>query len=389
MDVLHVMPYLGLSDGGLVQAASTMIEGQARAGLEVHLVAPTTLGASENEPVFTGVTKVRYELGKLDRLWRGYSKELPTLLASLVRRVEIIHIHGFWHYSLWAAAREAEQARKPFVISPQGSLEAPALARHSLRKRLYSTFFQRRHLSRAAGWHAVTESEESGVHALGITAPVELIPNAVDTGTIPDGSYSSQIDSLYPELVGKRIVLFLGRIHPIKGIDLLVQAFGKIAKECPDARLVIAGPIEDSAYWGKVNSLVDTLGVRGRIVATGMVTGDRKWALLRESTVVVQPSHSEIRSLSALEALACGVPVVVTEGCNFPELAETGAGIVVPFDAGTLAEAVIKLLRSPSLRSQMGGNGQRLVTDRFSVDNLVQGLNRLYERALAWEPATG
>jgi glycosyltransferase involved in cell wall biosynthesis len=174
-------------------------------------------------------------------------------------------------------------------------------------------------------------------------------------------------------------VLHLGRINFKKGLDILVDSFSRIAKSRPDVHLVIAGPDEDG-YGAKVRRWLQEKGVAGRATFTGMLAGDLLLAALRDASVFALPSYSENFGIAVIEAMACGVPVVISNKINIcREVRESGAGLVTPCDAVAFADALGTVLADVSLRTSMGQKGRQLVREHFSWLNVASKLEAAYE----------
>jgi glycosyltransferase involved in cell wall biosynthesis len=178
----------------------------------------------------------------------------------------------------------------------------------------------------------------------------------------------------FPQCRGKRIVLFLGRIHEKKGCDLLIRAFAPVASSHPDLQLVMAGPEQqDSARW---HNLANDLGVADRIVWTGMLAGDLKWGALRAADAFALPSHQENFGIAVVEALACGVPVLISREVNiWREIVEAGAGFAEPDTVeGTTKLWRDWLARTPEQRERMRQAAERCFADRFEIDRAATNL---------------
>ncbi|HVO69049.1 MAG TPA: glycosyltransferase, partial [Aggregatilineaceae bacterium] len=174
------------------------------------------------------------------------------------------------------------------------------------------------------------------------------------------------------------VVLFLGRLHARKGLQLLIPAFAEAIKVVPDARLVIAGP--DEGMLATLKALTNEFNLDGRVAFTGMLTGDEKLAALAAADLFVLPAVGEGFSMAVLEAMACGLPVLLTPGCNFPEVVDAGAGMVVPREIGPLSEALGALLIDGERRVSMGRLARELVQQRFTWPQVVAQMVDVYRR---------
>jgi len=384
MKVLHVVASLSPTWGGPVPVVKGITEAMAKKGLNVTLFAPVVQGGSHGVIQLEGVRVRLFRQDLLSEVWRAYSSELTKTLHREIERFDLVHIHEIWHHPHFAAYRAARKAKKPFIITVHGALEPWCLNYKALKKRIYAVLIQRRILNRAAAIHAITQEEVEHIRAFGVDSPIFTIPNGIDSEEFSELPPREELEKHYPELQGKKVVLFLGRIHPKKGLDLLARAFGQVARERKDVHLLIVGP-DEGGYRGEVERSLVSEGVVEKATFTGMLTGKEKLAALSRADIFVLPSYSEGFSMAILEALACGLPVIITRQCHFPEVAEARAGIVIDPDSAQLAEAMIELLDNPKLREEMGNNGKRLVMERFTWDKIANQMIELYQRVLKGE----
>jgi glycosyltransferase involved in cell wall biosynthesis len=186
----------------------------------------------------------------------------------------------------------------------------------------------------------------------------------------------------FPETLGKTLLLFLGRIHRIKGLDRLVRAFGTVSRSLPDAHLVIAG-YDSNGYAAVLRHWLEEQGLRGKFTFAGPLVGEHKLAAFRDCDLFVMPSYQENFGMAALEAMACGSPVIVSDGVYlYPEIQKAGAGLVVNGDPAGLASAIETLLRDPRLRARMGEAGRRLARDQFSAERVATQMRSVYQSVL-------
>ncbi|MDQ2777577.1 MAG: glycosyltransferase [Acidobacteriota bacterium] len=287
-----------------------------------------------------------------------------------------VHIHGLWQHSTSAAAQAARTLDKPYVVSAHGMLERWALANKRLKKAVYAALFERRNLQRAACLHALTEAEADDYRRFGLPNPIAVIPNGV---TIPSASSPERFLNQFPSLRGKRLVLFLGRIHFKKGLDGLCQAWAQVRSQWPDAHLVLAGPNSENTR-SRIEALCGSLGITRDVTFTGMVSGELKWSALAAAECFILPSYSEGLSVSVLEAMGMGLPVIITEQCNLPEVAANDCGWVIQPRAEQIASALNSFLRaSSSDMAQVGRNGRSLVDRRYTWPRVGEQMSSLYE----------
>lgn len=382
MKVLHVVASLTMEWGGPV----AVIQGLTRALNEQGV--DSTIFATAGRRVGTDPIPLDWCSTKMfpttwpAMLWTGYAPSIRSGLRGAMDTHDVVHIHELWHYGGYAAYREARRAGRPYIVTVHGGLDPWALRHRGLKKRLYMALVQRRILQGAMAIHAVTEQEAFQIKAQGIDARISVIPNGINAdefAILPD---KKAFLRQWPQLEGKLLILFLGRIHPKKGLDLLARAYAQIVSHRDDVALVIVGPDEGN-YRASVESLLLAAGVSSKVFFTGMLGGHEKLCAYAAADIFVLPSYSEGFSMAVLEAMASGLPVVITPHCHFPEVADAGAGLIVEPEHGQLRDALARLLDEPGLRRQMGERGRRLVKERYTWDAVAAQMKRLYQEVAA------
>lgn len=311
----------------------------------------------------------------------GVSIPFAKAIGPGVVGFDVVHIHAVWNFPTLTTMRAAAGRRVPFVVAPQGSLETWALRHHRMRKGLYARFVEKPWMDRAAAVQALTAKEAGQVREFGVKAPVEIVPNGIRTAdfALPaDGAGFRRKHGIAPDA---KLLLFLGRLNPKKGLEVLSQSFARIASECPGSVLVVAGGDSGDGFAARAREFMRAAGVADRALFVGEVRGEEKRVAFAAADVFILPSWSEGLPMAALEAMASGVPVVLTEHCNIPEAAEAGAGRVTRLDAVELADAVVALFSSDNLRRECGQRGRRLVAERFEWSMIARRLVGVYERA--------
>jgi glycosyltransferase involved in cell wall biosynthesis len=243
---------------------------------------------------------------------------------------------------------------------------------------IFGVVAQRRYLRGASVLHASTEDEEVAIRMFKVMTPVAVIPNGVDVRVFSHLPASRRFEEEYPELIGKTVLLFLARLHPQKGLDMLASAFGRVAKSRGDVHLVLAGP-DSYGYRKEIERILVMNGARERVTFTGMLTRDQKMAALSRADVFVLPSYSEGFSMGILEAMACHLPVLITRPCHFPDVSKHRAGLVIEPNEEQLAESIHALVCSQPARDEMGENGYRLVQKEYSLEVITRRIISMYE----------
>lgn len=387
MRIVHAIPSLDPADGGPPAVAVRLAEAQARLGHEVRLLhlepapgradAVAGLIASPPGPRLSTVEALPPSHGLRRRLqaWQGR-------IAS--HRPDIVHAHGLWQPEILAAARESRAAGVPYVLETYGTLNPWALGQKPLKKRIFLAFVHRRLLRNAAFIHALNEVEARHIAAQAAGTPIEIFPNGVFLEE-SQGAEPSRGRDRVAGLGDAPFALFLARLHPVKGLDLLAEAFSTVARSNPEAHLVVAGPEDVGAEAFRAR--IRELDLEARVHLVGEVSGTFKKDLLQGAACFVQPSRQEGFSVAILEALAAGRPVAITEGCNFPQVASEEAGFVVPFDRDRLAAAIAALLSDPHEAARRGAKARGLVEREYTWEAIaarcVEAYRRGIERAAA------
>ncbi len=354
-----VVPYLG---------SAIAATGQFSVGLAAFCT-PGELYSDSNHP------ELSLSIWPTSRADWFRSRELRQRFHDLVSAADGVHIHGLWEHSTAAAARIARALRKPYIVSSHGMLEPWALKNKSFKKKVYSALVERGNLQGAACLHALTYAEARDYREFGLTAPIAVIPNGVH---IPESISPEPFLSHFPAMRDKRLILFMGRIHFKKGLDILVKSWAKLTKEWPEAHLVLAGPDFENTR-ALIETLVLEAGIQDRVLFTGMLRNELKWSGLAAAQCFVLPSYSEGLSVSVLEAMGVGLPVIVTEQCNLPEVAEFETGWLIKSEIDPLTSSLCEFLNnSAEANAKIGSRGKRLVGERYNWNSVTDRMAHLY-----------
>lgn len=306
-----------------------------------------------------------------------YAPEMRAALDQLVPRMDVVHTQGPFVYPSYAAAHAAMRHHKPLLYSQRGCFAGERLQFRSLKKKLYISAVEKPIMRKAGSLVALTDAERASYRALGVTAPIVIVPNGADVPSLrPDAAV--RVQARFGIAPDAPLILFLGRLHPIKGTDKLLDAFMRMMDAFPRAVLMVAGPDE----WG-LEAQWRERAPRDRIVFPGMIGGEEKADVLARADLFCLPSLAEGFSNAVLEALASATAVMLSPECNFPEVESAGAGIIVDAEAGQMAVALRELLGDPASLRRMGEAGRRLVAEHYSWDVITDRLVELYASVVA------
>ncbi len=327
-----------------------------------------------------GVTIVTTTPSRIDpaSLADGLTLEGPeTNLEQAVRSSEVVHLHGLWQGQTRRGARAARAAGVPYVIAAHGMAEPWAIRHKYWKKRAYLALVESKNLRRASCLHALSRPEIGHLRALAPWTPICFIPNGVELAFADDLPARSVLEAEYPELRGKFVLLFFGRLHLKKGLDLLAESLGRIATDYPDLHLLLAG--NDEGAWAPFRDRMTELGLGRRMTYVGYASGELARKVWAAADAFILPSYSEGFSMAILEALACRLPALITVACHFSELAASEGAVVVEPDVDGVTLGLRELLeRTPAERARLGLNGRHLVESEFTWDRQGERLAAVY-----------
>jgi glycosyltransferase involved in cell wall biosynthesis len=384
--------------GGPIWSVSAMAEGMAARGHRVTVFTTNSnldedLDVPVDQPVLVDDVEVWYfrhrDVIKKYFWWSKYFSQsmgflftpaLAPAMEKLLPSVDVVHTQMPFVYPTMIAGRLAIAANKPLFYNQRGVFHPTRLGYRGLKKRLYIELFEKPIMRGARGLIALTADEIDSYRALGIRTPCHIVPNGIDVAQFRRKPRTASFPALG---IGEsdQVILFLGRLHPSKGVDLLVDAFFRLASQHPDSILVIAGP-DEHGFSQKIQDQAVLQNLEHRIRIPGMVTGDLKTELLARADLFVLPSMGEGLSMAVLEALASGTPVILSPECNLPVVAEVKAGAIVERNVSLIAQAISRFLSDPALSEAASDAAYNLARDRFAWPSIVARLESIYNSAV-------
>lgn len=304
----------------------------------------------------SGVRSLGYARGLMGELSAAAAANGPTVISQ----------HGLWLYYGSVSRRIGGRAGAPVLVHPHGMLEPWALNRSAWKKKIVGALWEHGNLRRARCIRVTAPTELESVRGFGLKNPVALIPNGVDVDDFARLPGPATLGELGRELEGRRAVLFLSRVHPKKGLPLLLKAWSRLSRAREGWALVIAGP-DEVGHTRRLKELASSLGVERSVIFCGPLYGERKLAALSLAELLVLPAYSENFGVVVAEALAAGLPVLTTRGTPWKDLVGKGCGWHVETTEKALGEALREALGlpPPALR-RMGARGREWMARDYS-----------------------
>jgi glycosyltransferase involved in cell wall biosynthesis len=382
MRILHVIRSADPKGGGPIEAVVRLGIEHQRSGRNVEIA---TLDAPD-APWIRELPFPCHALGPVTTRY-GYTPALVPWLRRQARRYDVLILNGLWQYSSFGAWRATRGGSTPYVVFPHGMLDPWFKRRYPLKhakKWMYWPWAEYRVLRDAAA--VLFTSEDERRLARESFWLYRCREHVVQYGTAPpppaEGNERRQFDEQHPEARGRRIVLFFGRVHEKKGCELLVRAFARAAASASGPwHLVLAGPAATAEYRRVLETTIERHHLSGQVTWTGMLTGADKWRAFRSADVFALPSHQENFGVAVAEALACGVPVLISDKVNiWRDVAAGGCGLIDSDEqAGTNRLLARWMTMAPAEQERMRMRARATFEQRFGAREAADGLAQLLE----------
>jgi glycosyltransferase involved in cell wall biosynthesis len=388
MKILHVINTLSPRYGGPVKACKDLCSSLAHAGKDV-----TIYTTDLNYPM--GVRDVvlnqeikqdGYSLFYFHAQFNSYvfSLDFFKAIKNNIKKFDIVHIHGIYRFPQAITAYFCRKYGLPYIIRPHGSL-SPYLfnsKRRKLRKRLYEYLIENRNLNNASAIHYTTEEEMILAKSLGFKSNTFINPISIDLSIYNNLPVKGLFRRKYNIDNSKKIILYFGRINFVKGLDILISAFAKTINRFQNVLLVIAGP-DNEGYQVQVEEWIKNEKIVTNVIFTGMLMDTDILELLKDADIFVLPSYTENFGIAVAEAMACGLPVVISNKVNiYREVLKARAGLVTNCDSSEISDAFVQLLEDGEKRKILGKAGAKLVKDKYSPDKVAKNVIKLYNKLL-------
>lgn len=378
MKILHVIATVHRQGGGTSEVVPRLCQALAEGGDEIVLATLKTddVSIATEKAIAAGVkyvgTSPRFAAPGLTAL--GYSSDFKRQLEKYTRWADLVHVHGLWMWPMWAAGWEARRQGKPFVMMPHGFLDPERLKISKWKKRFVGAFCDKPLLQAANGIVATSKSELNGIRQYGISCPAHVMPIGIDLS-----QYAARES---PADRHEKTLLYFSRITPIKGLDLLADAWGQVAQRglAKGWKLLIVGP-DDRGYAEAMKKLYAEKCLQGSFEFRGPVFGADKFTLLQSVDAMILPTRSENWSIAVAEGMASGLPVVCTKGAPWECLNTAKAGWWVDVSVDAIRLGLEQLLAlSDDERHKMGLRGRKWVEDNLLWGQVATHMIGFYRR---------
>ncbi len=384
MKVLHVISSIDRRKGGPSAAVIGLANAQVQAGYQASIITTFTREEDSSDDSRSPAEAKNAPITRVGpcRTPAVWHPQLSSALKFAIGGANIVHIHGVWESIHRLAAAIARNQAKPYIFQACGMLDPWSLRQKRLKKALYLHWVLRCHLESASALHYDTAMEAGLAGELGLTPPTLIRPNGVDVAEFKELPAAGTFRRSLPQHMAERpLVVFLGRVHPIKGIDTLIRALPKLADST--VGLVIVGPDAEGTK-ATLAALADALGVSNRIHFSGMLHGKDRVAALRDAKVFALASQHENFGIAVIEALAAGIPVVLSDQVGIhAEVVANGVGSAVPVDADAFAAAINHWLKVDGENDGLSNRCRNFVFENFDWANIATLWAKDYARLLA------
>jgi len=386
MRVLHVTPYFAPAFiyGGPPRSILGLCHALQRAGADVEVVTTTANGDGELPPsVSTRREFARVPVTYVPRTFPKQHFNAASVADVLDRRasdVDVVHLHGCWNLFGWSAARWCRRRGVPYIVSPRGMLHQWSFNDGRASKWIGYRMMEAPTLRRARILHATTVDESEQIAALRIAHEIVVVPNGLDDIDAAPPARSDAFRASAGCGTDDFLVLFLARIHPKKGLDTLVEAVRRTIGHHPNVRLLVAGSGEHEHVAAAETSARDLIA-SGHVRFAGHLSGDDRGVALASADAFALTSHSENFGLSIAEAMAAGLPVIVSRACPWPQIDTWRAGFWVDNTPEAASDALSTLAGDRALARDMGQNGRREIRLHLDWKRIAADMLDMYARA--------
>lgn len=384
MRVLQVIPSISLVYGGPSQMILGFAAGLARQGVEVTILTTDSNGDQGQPPLNVPLDKPVFQDGYQIRYFRcspfrryKFSGGLLRWLYDHAKEFDVAHIHALFSPVSTASGMVCRYRKLPYVLRPLGTLDPADLEKKKILKKAYIALFEKPNLAGAAAIHFTSYQEATVSARFGLSTRDLVIPLGVSSPA--PVLLNQKLDSSSPR------ILFMSRIEPKKGLNLLIPALEKLLVENIDFHFILAGNNpQDAEYEEKIRRQIEKSTLANHTTITGFVSGEVKARLLQEADIFVLPSYYENFGIAVAEAMVSGLPVVISNQVYiWEDVAQAKAGWVANCDVESLAGVLRLALQDPAERKQRGLNAQQYALKHYNWDNIAKQIIQIYQQILS------
>ncbi|WP_392534668.1 hormogonium polysaccharide biosynthesis glycosyltransferase HpsP [Nostoc sp. C117] len=388
MKILQIVPSISLIYGGPSQMVLGLAPALVKEGVEVTILTTDSNGDNGqipldvplNYPIQQDGYEIIYFRCAPFRRYK-FSLDLLKWLKGHAHEFDIAHIHALFSPISSAAATVCRQQKLPYILRPLGTLDPADLEKKKQLKQLYAAIIERQNLAGAAAIHFTSVQEAKISERFGVSTPDLVIPLGVIPPQSPVNNVSSQLE--IPKDVP--LLLFMSRIDPKKGLNLLIPALEKLLVMGYKFHFVLAGTNpQDADYEKNIVSQIENSPLRSHTTITGFVTGELKVSLLQAADLFVLPSYYENFGIAVAEAMVAGIPVIISDQVHIcQQIRDSESGWVGATDVQVLVELLQAALQNPTERQRRGLNAQKYASENFSWDAIAKQTIQAYQKILA------
>jgi len=386
MKVLHVIPSISELRGGTSSAILDMVKTQLASGITAHITTTNDNGPDILDVPLGSCTE--YE-GISVFFFNRFSPGIPSVrefalswpltrwLLQHIVDYDLIHVHALFSYASTTAMMVARLRKIPYVVTTHGLLCEWAMSQSQHKKRIYLSLIERANLNRAQALHFTSNYEQQQTSKIGLKAPQFVVPLGLTIpAPIPDAR--QRLREWLKVSEDETVILFMSRLHPVKGLDYLIPALAKLA----DYRFtfILAGS-GTTTYEAELQDMLIKANIDSRTRCVGFVQGERKDILLQGADLFVQTSKMESFGIAVLEALASGTPVLVTQNVAIAEEISTyHLGYVTKLDSSLISDRLSQILEHSAEARERGNSARDFIYENYTWDHVISGLANMYRK---------
>ena len=387
MKILQVIPYFAPAwgYGGPIPVCYELSKKLVERG---HTVAVYTTDACDSDSrigikkeILDGINIMRFR--NISNYFAWYHNLfIPIGFANFIKKnlknYDIVHLHDYRTLQNVVLYKYAYKYKIPYVLQPHGTSHI-VLTKRKLKK-LFDKRFGYKLINGSCAVLALNETEAKNLEKMGVKKDkIKIVPNGIDIGKFNNSIGKGIFRKKYSIQENEKLILYVGRIHKSKGIDILIESFAELLHSLPDSKLVLVGP--DDGYMEKMKTMVNKLEISNNVIFTGFVSHEEKMAAYVDADVFVTPNFTGF-PITFLEAMYFGIPIITTNKGDKLDWLDKKVGYVTTYNTGDIANAVLKVLRDNSLCREFRENAQRLIKKEFNWDKITQKIENIYRKCI-------